>query len=251
MDDDIKLNGTPMRSNDEAWELAVEHSDLMWSIFNKFLNTHYNVWFDRKGLSAELESYAWEGMYKACRLWDEDKGALSTYAYPAVERYLLRGYERTLRMGFTAQGNYAKGETKDPVSLYSYNYWEEENPEFEISSFLDWYRQPWQTDIDNGEFEDDVVIKVDAERLRNKLFPILERMTEPHRSVFEVAHLRERESDPHIAANLNIQHGAQHSYSEIGEILDMPRATVREVLQEAEEFVRFQLEEMTDYDQEE
>ena len=100
-----RKTSVPIREPEEAWALAVENSGLVYSVLFRFINNHDNlVWYRGNDLQAEIESFAWEGMYNACLLWDSSKGTLSTYAVPAIYNTMLHALDKLIKMGGNQKG---------------------------------------------------------------------------------------------------------------------------------------------------
>lgn len=100
-----------MRTDQEAWDLALDNKALVMGLIYKYVNSHATDWYKGEDLKAELESCAWEGMHEACRKWDPSKGTLSTYAYPAVTNAMNARMKVLMRMGTKISGGgFKKGE---------------------------------------------------------------------------------------------------------------------------------------------
>jgi RNA polymerase sigma factor (sigma-70 family) len=230
----------PLRAPEEAWALAEANSGLVYSILFKFVNSHDNlVWYKGDDLQAELESFAWEGLYEACLLWDESKGKLSTYAYPSITNSILQALDKLIRMGGNQKGGaQIPLKYKTPPPVFSLDALSEaqvrEHDMDHITTLMDELPQPWQ---DTELEEDKIIAGLDKERLVKKIYELTEKMPEPHRSVFKLMALGpERKSDyAHYIRYPSM------GLRETGEILHLPDKKVKKIYEEAVEWMENQL----------
>lgn len=78
-----------LRTDAEANHLAVENDALVHSIVGRMSRTNPRV-FDAIGDRDDAIQVGRLGMILACRVWDPEKGALSTIAYAYVRGYILQ-----------------------------------------------------------------------------------------------------------------------------------------------------------------
>lgn len=101
----------PLRSDAEAWALVEENKGLCWTAVNRFVKNQKNLaWYKGDDLRREMESHAWEGFFKACRLWDPKKSKLSTYAIKAMENEMGKALNQLVAFG----GNLRSGSSPGP-----------------------------------------------------------------------------------------------------------------------------------------
>lgn len=229
----------PAREPDEAWAMAVENTGLVMSELYRFLNTHHVAWYSGPELQAELESHAWEGMYQACLLWDENKGKLSTYAVPSIRHSLLRALDRLMRMGGNNKGGGKReGPLPDsPPKVYSLEAMTEAaKQKYDAEAFDslgDFIPQPWQ---DQEDEEADLIDRLDDERLLSLIRELAEHMPEPHRTVFKTIML----SDHPARKGRSFTRGAM-SMKKAVSILHKKDTTIQRLYLESIEWMRNQL----------
>lgn len=232
-----------IRSYTEAWDLALDHKGIMYQLLYAYVRKHSLPWYQGEDLQKELESYAWEGFFDACRKWDPTKGyTLSTYAYPAVRNALNARMKVLERMGTSMIGhNQTKGEVHKRPYLESIQREDERKAsrnEGELSdsaNIADLTPQPWM-DFE-PLMEDAVVDAIDQAEKVQRIARIVEGMSEPHKTIFESMFF----SDPtHERAKRSI--GAGLTLKEAASEFGRSTTWAREILDEAIEYIRHHLE---------
>lgn len=227
--------------------MALDHKGLMYQLLYAYVRKHSLPWYSGPDLQAELESYAWEGFFDACRKFDESKGyTLSTYAYPAVTNAMNARMTVLERMGSTMHGHNVKGQGKLPrPHLDSIQAQDEKKARWNTEmgesadghSLGDLHPQPWQ------QWEplmEDVVVDAIAQAEQvGRIRAIVEGMSEPHKTVFELMFLTDptherRPGGRGLSPGYTLKEAAQQ----------FGRSTTwaKETLDEAIEYIRFQLD---------
>lgn len=177
----------PIREAEEAWELALANKGLVYKTLLSYVNSKPSIaWYKGEDLRAELESYAWEGMYTACLHWDETKGTLSTYAIPAIRNNMLKQVNKLVSMGGNRRGNTHSPPTEPFPHIFSaetISVEDKDDTTDALSGIGDIVPQPWQ---DENSFEDEIIERIDRERTDRAIRELVQRMPEPHREVFEL-----------------------------------------------------------------
>jgi hypothetical protein len=220
----------PLRTTEEAWNLALENRGLLYRYLHRFVNRSRLEWYSQDALEQELESYAWEGFYNACLYWDPNKGTLATYSYPAITNFLVRAIIKLGRMG----GNYIgmkKGSGVFLNSIEGEDDWHRminggaQDPlREEASGIADSLPQPWMASTEDNSFEDQVIDSIEHERLVKALMATIPKMGEPY-----VTMVKLKFSDP------------PKTLQEVADATGYSRAWVAEKLTEAFEFLGHQL----------
>ena len=234
------------RSWAEAWDLALDNKGIMYQLLYKYLRGHSLPFYKGDALRAELESFAWEGFFEACRRWDESKGLkLSTYAWPAVQNAMNARMIVLERMGSTMTGKYTSEEkgiqrprlsSMEALDERRAAQYDSEGQEYGLA---DIYQQPWARETEAME---DVVIDAvyqaeTVERIRKHVSS----MSEPHKTVFELMYF----TPPTHPRNLNSEGrglGSGYTLSEVAKKYRRSTTWAREILDECFDYIRFQLE---------
>ena len=241
-------NTEGIRTWQEAWDLALDHKGMLYQLLYAYVRKHSLPFYKGEDLQKELESYAWEGFFEACRKWDESKGyTLSTYAYPAVTNAMNARMKVLERMGTSMQGHYQKGtgplqqaESQRP-KLSSLEGLDEmfatqrNLDEGADRSLADIYRQPWQEQEPNHA--DVVVDAITQAETVGRIREIVSNMSEPHRKVFTLMFLTDPTHEREIKRGL----GTGYTLSEVAKEFGRSTTWAREVLDEALEYIRYQL----------
>jgi len=220
----------------------------MYQLLYAYVRKHSLPWYKGADLQAELESYAWEGFFDACRKYDETKGyTLSTYAYPAVINAMNARMRVLERMGTSMQGHNVKGQGHLPRPyLGSIQEADEKAAERNIDrdqaadgfSLGDVHAQPWQ------EFEplmEDVVVDAIAQAEQvQRIRAVVEKMSEPHKTVFELMFLTDPTHERAPRGGRSI--GSGLTLKETAERFGRSTTWAKEILDEAIEYVRYQLD---------
>lgn len=237
--------GPSKRTWQEAWDLALDHKGIMYQLLYTYVRKHSLPWYTGPDLQAELESYAWEGFFDACRKWDEKKGTLTTYAWPAVTNAMNARMKVLERMGSSMQGHNVKGQGQLPRPyLESIEHEDEKKANRYIEDdskdghgLGDLIRQPWQQW--EPLMEDEVIDAISQAEQVAKITRIVEGMSEPHKTVFELMFLtspthERRPGGRSLAPGYTLKEAAQQ----------FGRSTTwaKETLDEAIEYIRFQLD---------
>jgi RNA polymerase sigma factor (sigma-70 family) len=239
---------TNERTIQEAWNMAQENKGLMYRALGRFVYKYSLPWYSREELQVELESYAWEAMFKACLKWDESKGKLSTYAIKSVNNMLYDKYNLLKNMGIT-HVNRDNAVWMDDLDAESKDY-EDEDTDQDIR---DYTPQPWQSKDKSVE---ELILE---SNLGNEIENILGQMSEPHASILRLAYDLGRDETPFsfrvesssisggdaLTRNPNGRgrKGKYLSVGEIGEQLGLATWKTKILLHEAENVLRDQLKE--------
>lgn len=236
----------PIRTPEEAWNMAVDEKELMLYTVNRFMKGSRPSWYrwEPDLWRQELESIGWEAFYNACLYWDPSRGRLSTYAVPTIQRRLSRHLQRTIRAGGNSRvrGKHSEITEKFP-SIFSLGDLEGEQRDRlgeydEVWSYEDVTPPVWSDLVDNS-FEDRVIDEADGERFLTQVETVVDGMSEPHRTVFRLVHL---EDPSHDRSQYSLARGSGSTLREVGSRLGIDKSRVGIILDEAEEYVRFQLE---------
>lgn len=230
-----------VRTDQEAWDMALDNKYLMYQVLNKYVRSHSLPWYAGKDLLAELESFAWEGFFDACRRWDESKGfTLSTYAYPSITNALNARMKVLERMGTSMAGGYKKGEKVERPKLSSLDKLDEVNAkqrdEENRNVLSDLNPQPWYEP--QPSMEDAVVDAIEQEALIASVHKILSTMQEPYATVFRDTYITE---PTHERRPGGISLGSGLTLKEIGSKYGRDTTWVKGILDEAVEYIRHRL----------
>lgn len=237
-----------VRTWEEAWDLALDHKGMMYQLLYAYVRKHSLPFYKGEDLLKELESFAWEGFFEACRKWDESKGyTLSTYAYPAITNAMNARMKVLERMGTSMQGYYKKGEgplqkgNAPRPKLSSIEGLDElrhnalrldgEND----YSLADIYTQPWQGE--EPGLEDTVIDAIHQAETIDRIKAIVDKMPDPHGRVFRLMFLTPPTHDREIKRGL----GTGYTLSEVAKEYGRSTTWAKEVLDECLEYIRFQL----------
>lgn len=234
----------------EAWDLALDHRGLMYQLLYKYVRTHSLPWYRGEDLQKELESYAWESFFEACRKWDESKSKLSVYVYPSVINAMNARMKVLERMGTSLQGHYAKG--TGPLAtggkrpeLSSIQQLDERfaarmmDREEGERSLADIYRQPWQGE--EPSLEDTVIDAVDQAATLDRIKSIVDKMSEPHKQVITLMYFTPPTHD-RVLKGKAMGLGSGYTLSEVAKHFRRSTNWAKETLDEALDYIRFQLE---------
>ena len=242
-----KHEGEGQRSWQEAWDLALDHKGIMYQLLYKYVRSHGLPFYTGEALQKELESFAWEGFFEACRQWDEAKGTLTTYAYPSITNAMDSRMKVLERMGSNMQGHYKKGE--GPLTggaprpkLSSLEQLDErrqadvEMEEGNSRSIADIYTQPWQGE--EPSLEDTVIDAIHQAETVDRIKGIVDSMPDPHKTIFTLMYLTEPTHDRRPKRGL----GSGYTLSEVAKHFRRDTTWARKQLDEALDYIRFQLD---------
>lgn len=222
--------------------MALDNKGIMYQLLYKYINTHSLPYYKGQDLGKELESFAWEGFFEACRNWDEGKGyTLSTYAWPAIINALNARMKVLERMGTNMQGHYNKGEGGRPRPGLSSLEGLDERKAKELTdgdperSLADIYTQPWQGH--EPGLEDSVIDAIEQAETLERIREIASGMSEPHKEVFTLMYLTPPTHDRNLLRGL----GTGYTLEEVARHLGKSTSWVKVVLHEALDYIRFQL----------
>jgi len=239
--------GQSQRTWQEAWDMALDHKGLMYQLLYAYVRKHSLPWYTGQDLQAELESYAWEGFFDACRKWDESKGyTLSTYAYPAVTNAMNARMKVLERMGTSMQGHNVKGQGTLPrPHLESIEGEDEKKAKRYIEDeskdghgLGDLLKQPWQQW--EPLMEDVVVDAISQAEQVARIRRVVEDMSEPHKTIFELMFLTDPTHERTPRGGRSI--GSGYTLKEAAQQFGRSTTWAKEVLDEAIEYIRFQLD---------
>ena len=224
--------------------MVLENKDLLYKLLNQFVWSHTLPYYSGKDLLAELESYAWEAFFHACRRWDPAKGyTLSTYAYPAVTNAMRHRMKVLARMGSSMIGYQEKGIVHQRPKLSSLEALDERknqalNTESVFHNKLS-DLMPSATSLDNNNIyislEEEIINSTSGSELMTKLNTILGFMPEPHATVFRLVHMTK---PTHPRRELKKNKGTGLTLSEVGQRYGRSTTWVGQILEEAMEYVR-------------
>lgn len=236
-------NRVGLRTNEEAWDLALDNKNLMFKVLNAYVSKHSLPYYKGEALRTELESFAWEGFFDACKSWDETKGfQLSTYAYPSITNALNTRMKVLERMGSSMQGHYTKGEKGERPRLSSLEgidkvYASKVGAIDAVDSIADLKPNPMQEP--EPSMEDVIVNSIYQEELMHKIRAIVKGMSEPHATVFTLAFLTE---PTHDRSRYSVSVTTGWTTREIAEKHRQSTSWVKSILDEAIEYIRLHLE---------
>lgn len=243
----VDSRGEGLRTWQEAWDLALDHKGIMYQLLYAYVRKHSLPWYQGEDLQAELESYAWEGFFDACRKWDASKGyTLSTYAYPAITNAMNARMKVLSRMGSSMQGHNTKGQGQLPRphlesvqaedEKKASRYIDDENRDGH--SLTDVYPQPWS---EHEPLMEDVVVDAIHQAGRvAEIVRIVDAMSEPHKTVFQLMFLTEPTHDR--PANGGRGLGSGYTLRETADHFGRSTTWAKEVLDEAIEYIRYHLD---------
>ena len=222
-----------LRSEEEAWNLALDNKAMVMGLLYRYVNTHSLPWYRGDALQAELESFAWEGMLEACIKWDETKGTLSTFAYPCIRNAMNARMKVLQRMGTKLSGGgFKKGEKGIRPMLNSLegtkaNAEDEEIKEPEgISAFMP-EPEPLMEDVIVNELSTNALMaKIEKELVAlEALEPLV-----PYAQVLRLMYLTE---PTHERLNGGRSLGSGLTLEEVGRELELSTTTVKTLHDEA------------------
>ena len=80
----------PLRSNEEAWQLAVANYPIInWAISRVLSKRGLNKWFSNDGTWEDAVQTSQLALFRACQLWDGRTATLPTYALRWIRNSLL------------------------------------------------------------------------------------------------------------------------------------------------------------------
>lgn len=240
----VNSRGEGVRTWQEAWDMALDHKGIMYQLLYAYVRKHSLPWYSGEDLQAELESYAWEGFFDACRKYDESKGyTLTTYAYPAITNAMNARMKVLSRMGSSMQGHNVKGQGTLPrphlESIQGMSEFQgEKNEEGDAPQNVgELYPQPWS---EHEPLMEDVVVDAieQADRVQ-EVARIVEGMSSPHKEVFELMFLR----DPtHERRPGGRSLGPGYTLKETAQEFGRSTTWAKEILDEAIEYIRYHLD---------
>lgn len=235
-----------MRSEQEAWDLALDNKALVMSLIYKYINSHGTDWYKGDDLQAELESFAWEGMHEACLKWDPSKGALSTFAYPCVTNAMNARMKVLMRMGTKVSGNFKKGEkgirpylnSLDSLNALSQERTYEASGTNAYDSLSESTHNAFMPEPE-ALMEDVIINALAQSHLIARVNKILEQMEYPYALVFRLIYM-------HEPTHQRIEHGRSLgsglTLEEIAQKMGKSTTWVKTVHDEAIQYIRFRLE---------
>ena len=229
-----------IRTNEEAWDLALDNRGLMYKILGKYVQSHGLPYYSGEALRAELEGPAWEALYHACKHWDEKKATLGTFAWKSVVNGLNARMKVLARMGSSLQGGNTKGVKMPRPALSSIEGMNARKAETVGNgdlpdNYADTLNQPWA--VEEVSMEDEIIDTIDRLEKVERIKRVVEQMSEPHKTVFTLAYFEE----PTHERMENTSKTSGLTMHEIADRYGRSTTWVKHTLEEATEYIQWQI----------